>query len=377
MVRFLHSADWHLGMTRHFFDEETHGTFSEARLQAIRALGELARLERCEFIVVCGDVFHTNQVNRKTVARAMEAIGAIPVPVYILPGNHDPLDPGSIYRTATFRDRKPPNVRVLEDSTPIVVAPNVELVGVPWPSKRPARDLVGSVLGDLRPQSGVVRVVAGHGIVDSLAPDREAPSNISLAAVERALADGRCHYVALGDRHSYTEVGSSGRVRYAGTPEAYDYVERMPGYVVIAELDGTNCSATPHRVGSWQFLIEGFEFSKDADIDAFEQRLTTIDSKERTILKLKLSGTLTLGGRTRLDGIIGNAHDLFAALEVPDRHVDISVTPDDHDFGDLGVSGFARAAVDRLKTLASAPGVDAETARDALALVARLARREE
>ncbi len=104
MPRFLHSADWQLGMTRHFLSEEAQARFSQDRLDAVRALGRLARDEACEFVVVAGDVFESNQVDRRTIARAIEALRAIDVPVYLLPGNHDPLDAASVVSGAPRDD---------------------------------------------------------------------------------------------------------------------------------------------------------------------------------------------------------------------------------------------------------------------------------
>jgi hypothetical protein len=38
---------------------------------------------------VCGDSFESNQVDRKTVARTIEALKEVPVPVYLLPSIKD------------------------------------------------------------------------------------------------------------------------------------------------------------------------------------------------------------------------------------------------------------------------------------------------
>ena len=56
--------------------------------------------------LACGDVFESSQIERRTLARALEAIASIPVPVYLLPGNHDPLDAASVYHSAVFRDAR-------------------------------------------------------------------------------------------------------------------------------------------------------------------------------------------------------------------------------------------------------------------------------
>ena len=38
---FLHTGDWQLGMTRHFFSEEVQARFAQSRFDAIRELGQI------------------------------------------------------------------------------------------------------------------------------------------------------------------------------------------------------------------------------------------------------------------------------------------------------------------------------------------------
>ena len=114
MVKFLQSADWQLGMTRHFLTGEAQARFSAARLDVIEQMGNLAVDEGCQFVIVCGDVFDSNQVERQVLMRAFEKMAAFPqVTFYLLPGNHDPLDASSIYRSQTFTAHQPENVKVL------------------------------------------------------------------------------------------------------------------------------------------------------------------------------------------------------------------------------------------------------------------------
>src|SRR5512145_2486482 len=124
-------------MKRRYLADEAQARFADARFAAVRRLAALAEEQGCAFAVVCGDVFESNQVDRRTLARALDALAAFRVPVFLLPGNHDPLDGASIYRQAAFRERAPTSLRVLEDARPVPAAPGVELVGAPWRSKRP------------------------------------------------------------------------------------------------------------------------------------------------------------------------------------------------------------------------------------------------
>ena len=44
MIRFLHTGDWQLGITRHFFSEGVQERFAQSRFDAVRELGRIAEL---------------------------------------------------------------------------------------------------------------------------------------------------------------------------------------------------------------------------------------------------------------------------------------------------------------------------------------------
>lgn len=372
MVKFLHTADWQLGMTRHFLAGEAQARFDAARLDAVRRIGALAAAEDCEFVVVCGDVFESNQVGRQVVVRALDAMAATPeVTFYLLPGNHDPLDPSTVYRSPTFSEHRPANVVVLESTDPVEVAPGVELVPAPWFTKRPLSDLVADACERLE-ADGTVRIVAGHGALDALSPDRHNPALIAVEGLEDRLAAGRIHYVALGDRHSTTEVGTSERIWYAGAPEPTDYDEIDPGNVVVVELDETEVRLDVRPVGTWRFVRRDWDLTGDRDIQRLAEWLGDLESKECAIVKLALVGQLSLAQMARLDDLLEHHSDLLAALETWERRSELAVVPDDADVDDLGLSGFAREALGDLRELAES-GEQAITAREALGLLYRLA----
>jgi len=147
--RFFHTGDWQLGMIHHFFSEGSQERFSQARFDAIRTIGRIAKEEQCQFVLVCGDAFESNQVDRKTVAHALDALKEVLVPVFILPGNHDPLNAASVYRSSTFIERTPAHVHVIESAAPLKVADGVELVGALWMSKRPLANPIQEALNAL------------------------------------------------------------------------------------------------------------------------------------------------------------------------------------------------------------------------------------
>jgi len=372
MVKFLHTADWQLGMTRHFLAGEAQARFSEARIDAVRRIGALAEREGCGFVVVCGDVFESNQVGRQVVVRALDAMAATPgVTFYLLPGNHDPLDPSTVYRSPTFTRHCPSNVVVLEAPDPVAVSPGVELVPAPWFTKRPLVDLVAEACTELEP-TGLVRIVAGHGALDSMSPNPNDPALISLEGLEQCLAAGTVHYVALGDRHSTTEVGNSERIWYAGAPEATDYDEVDSGNVVVVELDAAGVRLQVEEIGKWRFLSRDWELTGDRDINHLAEWLEGLEDKECAIVRLALVGQLSLAQKARLGGLLDHCSDVLASLETHRRRSDLVVVPDEADMDDLGLSGFAREALGDLRELAGS-GEQAAAAREALGLLYRLA----
>jgi DNA repair exonuclease SbcCD nuclease subunit len=358
-------------MTRRFLDDDAQARYAQARIDGLTAIGRMAAAENAEFVVVAGDVFETNRVRPRTVGRALQAMAAIPVPVFLLPGNHDPLDAASVFRSPTFARSVPPNVVVLDSSFPVDVRDGVQVVGAPWTTKRPLLDLVAAACDPLVADPACVRILVGHGAVDYMGEFHD-PSTIRLAAAEAAIADGKVQYVALGDRHSTTQVGETGRIWYAGAPEPTAHDETDAGNVLLVALEDGQCTVTPRPIGTWRFVAETLELDAASGPESLLHRLDGLPAKNRSIVRLTLLGVLSLTQYTRLQEIIEEAREVFGSIEEWEPSSRLLVRPEDDDFADLGLSGFARNAVARLRTAAASAGPGAETARDALSLLVRL-----
>lgn len=376
-MRFLHTADWQLGMTRHFLSADAQPRYSAARRATVAALGPLAAETGAEFVVVAGDVFEHNQLAPDEVGKSLEAMRGIGVPVYLLPGNHDPLDAASVYTSALFTAERPDNVTVLDHPGVHEVRPGLQIVAAPWYSKAPTSDLVADALDGLA-ADGVTRILVGHGAVDILVPDKDRASLIRLATLEAAIERGAVHYVALGDKHSRMSVGGTGRIWYSGAPEVtnYDDIEPDPGHVLVVDIDesdaGRPVQVDARRVGQWRFVSLHRPVDDSRDVADLDMNLDLIPDKERTVVRLGLTGSLTVTDRAALDACLDRYGLLFAALVPWDKQTDIAVMPADDEFDDLGIGGFAAAAVDELVATARSSGEDAEDARAALALLLRL-----
>ena len=376
-MRFIHTGDWQLGMTRHFLNGDAQPRYSAARRDAVSALGALAAETGAEFVVVAGDVFEHNQLAPRVVSQSLEAMRSIGIPIYLLPGNHDPLDASSVYTSALFTAERPDNVTVLDRSGVHDVRPGLQIVAAPWRSKAPTADLVADVLDGVA-ADGVTRILVAHGGVDALDPDSADPSVIRLQRVHDALASGAVHYVALGDKHSRTRVGDTGRIWYPGSPEVTNYedVEHDPGHVLVVDIDEDDparaVTVTAHRVGLWRFVTLRRSVDSGRDVTDLDINLDLLPDKDRTVVRLALTGSLSVTDRAALDACLDRYSRVFASLRIWERRSDIAVVPEDGEFADLGIGGFAAAAVEEL--VATARSADGEAAADAQAALALLLR---
>ena len=255
-----------------------------------------------------------------------------------------------------------------QGSEPAQYPVRFKLIAAPWPNKSPLTDLVVDACQGLEPTDGL-RVVCGHGAVDAMGRQRNEPSDISLQRLEESIESGMIHYAALGDRHSTTSLGSTGRVWYSGAPEPTDFDEMNPGNALVVSLDRDDVHVETRRVGTWHFEHADWQLGTDADIDALGDWLTGLDAKDRTIARIGLRGQVSVAQKACLDEMLAHHTDLLGCLD-ENSHT-LTVLPDDADLDDFGLAGYAKDALQDLFEMAKTGDRTAE-AQAALSLLYRL-----
>src|SRR5216684_5075703 len=95
-IRLVHSSDLHVDDER---IAALHGGDGTAGLSAVLAT---ARALGADIVLLAGDTFDNHAVTSATVDRAGRLLADAGLPVVILPGNHDPATPDSIYVRGGF-----------------------------------------------------------------------------------------------------------------------------------------------------------------------------------------------------------------------------------------------------------------------------------
>ena len=89
-IRFIHTADIHLGKTYRNSPGEVE-RYEDFFLCLAGIIGEAVR-ESVDFVLICGDLFHTGQILPKTFARTIETLQPLKnagIPCTAIQGHHD------------------------------------------------------------------------------------------------------------------------------------------------------------------------------------------------------------------------------------------------------------------------------------------------
>ena len=106
MIKILHSADWHLDAPLLGKEE-----LKKALASVPGKLANLCKEENCDLVLLSGDLFDGTP-SADSVAALKKALAQMEVPVFITPGNHDFVAPGSIWLTEVW----PENVTVFTEN---------------------------------------------------------------------------------------------------------------------------------------------------------------------------------------------------------------------------------------------------------------------
>ncbi len=258
-MRFLHSADWHLGRVYHGV------SLLEDQAHVLQQFVRIAADTRPDAILLAGDIYDRSVPPAEAVRLLdlvlSELILALKIPVVMIAGNHD--GPDRLAFGAGLLQRAGLTVRgpVEMDAAPLVLRDahgEVEIHALPY--AEPA--LVRSASGDdtisdhhaaLAAQTAAVRaarapgrraVVVAHAFVQGGAEsESERPLSVGGSGAVGAEVFEGFDYVALGHLHRPQAVGGA-RIQYSGSLLKYSFAEADHAKSVnLVEMDAAgNCT---------------------------------------------------------------------------------------------------------------------------------------
>ncbi|HRI67709.1 MAG TPA: DNA repair exonuclease [Polyangium sp.] len=368
-VRFIHTADWQLGLRAHFIPGDAGAVVRDARLKTVQKIGNIAREFKADFVVVAGDVFEHHGLKPETIRRSFDKLREIPAQVLLLPGNHDPLTPEALYRTALWKKECPRNVHVLDSRDPMLVREGVAVLPCPLFERHDFGDVTEHLTADYGPQDHVRIGVAHGGIKEFLMGLVDDGDEIHNAIPKDLAGRAKLDYLALGDWHGRLQIDE--RTWYSGTPEATRFKERDPGHVLLVEVGGKGQRpvVAHEQVCTFHWKQHTFPVETDEELAQLERFLDGYQGKDSTLIELTLIGALRMDLRGRLDNeVLARARDRFRFLRVRDEK--LHTVFGEEDVAALRASGWIGRVAERL--LAGLPDKPNDDTARALRLLYRL-----
>lgn len=271
---------------------------SAERTATIRRIVDLANERRVDFMLVAGDQFEDAAPNLNDIAQVVAALRRATMPVYVLPGNHDPARGDSPYASAAWRALAGSTVVTVLDPKSYDV-PGGVLLASPCEKKYSTQDPT-MIFTQMPSADGTIRVGCAHGTLNIGVAQvfdeghQRGGYPIALDAASRAgLA-----YLALGHWHSHFESKDrDALIVYSGTPEPTSYADKDCGTVSIVEITGPRALPIIERVRvaglTWHDLT--FGITDEASYARAVAELEAIPEPGRAVIKATFRGVLLPG----------------------------------------------------------------------------------
>lgn len=356
-LKILHTADWHLGRRFPSFSEEDETKLTRARIEAVDRLFSLAESYAVNAILCAGDLFDEPTPSEIWWGGLLRLLGRRrwgDRAVFFLPGNHDPLEPNSVWsEDHPFRKGLPSWVHVVDrDDYAFDISDEAVLYGTPCRSQAGADDLA-SRLPERKPSDQRIRIGLVHGQTFDIS-GHQTNFPIALEAAQRR----GFNYLAIGDTHAFRELlPKASPTVYPSAPEATSFGEKDTGFVAIVFFprQGRPPIIQRHSVARWRWqdlccrTVEELETLAQQDLK---------DSVVRLTLAMKVSLSQLERVDTILNELKGNeaAHGKAGILQIDRRDLELS-TDNLEDFSQ-GLPEVLKSVVVRLQVQGAGPNGD-------------------
>jgi len=228
MLKLIHGADFHLDSPFSGLSPQQAARRRAEQRLLLERLAQTAAEQQADLVLLSGDLLDGGRIYRETAQELARALGSIPCPVFIAPGNHDPFTAGSPYATLQW----PENVHIFHSGTMEAVdLPHLNCTVYgraftsPHESESPLQNFCAA------PADGRLLLGCLHGDVS--------PSSDYAPLSPEEIAASGLDYLALGHIHRCSGLQREGSTfwAYPGCPEGRGFDETGEKGVLFAEVE--------------------------------------------------------------------------------------------------------------------------------------------
>ena len=299
MIRLLHGADFHLDSAFSALQPDQAAQRRQEQRLALEQLGQAAK-DR-DILLLSGDLFDSARVYRDSLEALQRLFASLEAEVFIAPGNHDYIAPGSPYLKENWGE----NVHIF-------TSPEIRRVHLPrlncdvYGAAFTGPEMPGLLEGFCVTDPEICNIMVLHG-------DLKADSPYNPLSPQAIAASG-LDYLALGHIHSRSEqVFGKTLCVYPGCLMGRGFDECGEKGVYLAALEKGNCRARflPLDLRRYEIL------TVEAGADPLAAILTALpEGTERDCYRILLTGESEPLNVSRLDEQLA---ERFYSLSIRDR----------------------------------------------------------
>jgi len=279
MLKLIHGADFHLDSPFSGLTPEQAALRRSEQRELLDRLAQTARDKGADLVLLSGDLLDSEQVYRETAQALARALGSIPCPVFIAPGNHDFYSDRSVYATLDWPD----NVHIFRSGEMEAVdLPdlNCTVYGRAFTGGHQTQSPLAHFRADWETRR--LQIMCLHG---DLAPQ----SSYGPISPEEIAASG-LDYLALGHIHAGTGLRREGDTfwAYPGCPEGRGFDELGEKGVLYVEVEHGNVSAQFAPLARRHYEILSVDVTGRAPLDAIRAALPTHTQED--VYRILLTG---------------------------------------------------------------------------------------
>ncbi len=261
MVKIIHAADLHLDSAFSALDADAARARRAHQRSLVQKIVEIGNEEQVDLILLPGDLLDGKNSLYETAQTLSSAFAKSRAKIFIAPGNHDPYNNESVYKTVHFSN----NVHIFtRDCIEKVEIPKLNCViyGAAFTSMSCEK----SLLEGFSAEEGALNLMVLHGEVTS-SPSKNNP------ITREQIAKSNLNYLALGHVHSYTGIMREGKTSYAypGTTEGRGFDECGEKGILIGTVSESEINLEFRKISPYSYeerVIDINDLEKSVPEDA-------------------------------------------------------------------------------------------------------------
>lgn len=306
-LRILHVADVHLGVKFKGLPPDKARNRREDIKKTFSKMIDLAKSSRTNVLLIAGDLFDDPHPSQSLVSFVMDEMKNAEIPIFLVPGNHDPMIKSCVYTENDF----PSNVTIFDTEFSCIKVGDLAVHGIAYDPEKFDKHILRDLPEPLPDRYNIALVHGSYKFMDF--------GDENYYPIEKEeIKSSKMDYIALGHFHTFNEIKTTVPACYPGTPEGLGFNDTGGRGVVIVDLDKNGVKINPNNINSRVYETYELECSDLVNEGEIEKKIYE-HSDPNKLLRVKLFGVPETLIKLDSDALLEEIRNSFFHLEIIDN----------------------------------------------------------